>query len=119
VTHEEVFHEVHEWLVRLSQSGGGALRRKFFYLFTCEYCFSHWVTLGVLALTRFTLLFGDWRGYVLAGFSIVWAANIYMSLFARLRLNIKHEREEIQVVEQVLGIEPETEAKKRIAGRRP
>jgi hypothetical protein len=33
----------------------------------------------------------DWRGYLLAGFSIVWIANIYMSLYNRIRIDIKKE----------------------------
>ncbi len=76
------------------------LARKFFYLFTCEYCFSHWVTLLVLAMTRYTLLYPDWRGYVLGGFAIVWIANVYMSLFGRLRLDIREERLEIELKEE-------------------
>ena len=35
------------------------------------------------------------RGYLIAGFSLVWVANIYMSIFGRLRLEIKRERVEI------------------------
>ena len=73
---------------------GTFCRAKFFYLFTCEYCFSHYVTIGMLFLTRFTLVFADWRGYVIAGFSIVWIANLYMSLFGRLRLAITSERQD-------------------------
>jgi len=34
----------------------------------------------------------DWRGYLLAGFALVWIANIYMSLYAFLRIDIKKER---------------------------
>jgi hypothetical protein len=75
------------------------MERKFFYLFTCEYCFSHYVTAGFLAVTRYTLLFDDWRGYVIAGFSLVWLANVYMSLFGRLRLDIKEEKVEIEAAE--------------------
>jgi hypothetical protein len=37
-------------------------------------------------------LFSDWRGYIIAGFSIVWIANIYMSLFYLLRQGIKKEK---------------------------
>jgi hypothetical protein len=75
------------------------IQRKFFYLFTCEYCFSHYVTLLFLFLTGFRLLFDDWRGYVIAGLSLVWVANIYMSLFGRIRLDIKRERIEIETKE--------------------
>ena len=99
VTHEEVFREPREWCVRRSKTGKTLLERKFFYLFTCEYCFSHYVTIAALVTTRLTLLFDDWRGYLIAGFTTVWIANIYMSLFGRLRLDIKHERTEIEVAE--------------------
>ncbi len=45
VTHEEVFKEPREYCVKKSKSCQRLLQRKFFYLFTCEYCFSHYVTL--------------------------------------------------------------------------
>ena len=102
VTHEELFREPREWLAQRSETAPSLLARKFFYLFTCEYCFSHWVALLTLALTRFQLLYDDWRGYVVAGFSIVWIANVYMGLFGRLRLNIRHERAAIAVKEAEL-----------------
>ena len=103
VTHEEVFREPREWFVRMSRHHPNGLVRKFFYLFTCEYCFSHWVTIGFLAFTGFRILLDDWRGLVLAGFALVWLANVYMSLFGRLRLDIKHEKDEIAVVENELA----------------
>ena len=102
VTHEEVFREPREYCVRRSEEGRTLWERKFFYLFTCEYCFSHYVTIFFLVLTRYTLLFDDWRGYLIAFFSLVWVANIYMSLFGRVRLGIKHEKVEIKVKEEVL-----------------
>ena len=52
VTHEDIFRELREYCVQRSQSASGIVQRKFFYLFTCEYCFSHWVTLAVLAITQ-------------------------------------------------------------------
>ena len=33
--------------------------RKFFYVFTCEYCFIHYVTPFFLFITGFTLMFGQ------------------------------------------------------------
>ena len=75
------------------------LARKVFYLFTCEYCFSHWVTILFLFITRFRLLYDGWRGYVIAGFSLVWLANVYMSFFGRLRLDIREERLQIAAAE--------------------
>jgi hypothetical protein len=92
VTHEEVFREPREFCIRHSKKASTFFVRKFFYLFTCEYCFSHYITIAMLFLTDYHLLFGDWRGYLIGGFSLVWIANIYMSLFARLRVEIKKER---------------------------
>ncbi len=102
VTHEEVFREVHEYCVGRSQRDRRWYVRKFFYLFTCEYCFSHYVTLGFLVLTGYQLLLEGWRGYVIAGFALVWMANVYMSIYARLRLVIKAERVEIELKEEEL-----------------
>ena len=99
VTHEEVFREPREWCAAKSQSCRRLYSRKFFYLFTCEYCFSHYVTALFLLITRYTLLFDDWRGYVIAGFSLVWLANVYMSFFGRLRLEIREDRLEIAAEE--------------------
>ena len=96
VTHEEVFRELHEWCVGKSKSCRHLYQRKFFYLFTCEYCFSHYVTIFFLIVTQFKLLMEGWRGYLIAGFALVGVANLYMSIFARLRLEIKHERVEIE-----------------------
>jgi hypothetical protein len=92
VTHEEVFREPREYCVERSKNGRSIFTRKFFYLFTCEYCFSHYVTIFMLAITKFQLLFNDWRGYLIAGFALVWIANIYMSLYAFIRIDIKKER---------------------------
>jgi hypothetical protein len=92
VTHEEVFREPREWCAAKSTSCQRLPARKFFYLFTCEYCFSHYVTAFFLVITRYTLLFDGWRGYLIAGFSLVWLANIYMGFFARMRLGIVGER---------------------------
>jgi hypothetical protein len=100
VTHEEIFREPREWCKSKSENCRNLTQRKFFYLFTCEYCFSHYVTAAFLLLTRFKLLFDDWRGYVISLFALVWVANTYMGLFGRLRLDIKRERVEIAVKEQ-------------------
>jgi hypothetical protein len=99
VTHEELFREVREYCLHRSRTRPSLIERKFFYVFTCEYCFSHWVTAAALAITRFHLLYADWRGYVVAGFSLVWIANAFMSLFGRLRLDIREERLEIEHLE--------------------
>jgi hypothetical protein len=101
VTHEEIFREPRDWCLDKSKNCRRLFERKFFYLFTCEYCFSHYVTIGMLALTRYHLLFPDWRGYVLAGFSLVFIANLYMSGFGELRLEIRQDRQEIATKEEL------------------
>ncbi len=92
VTHEELFRELREWFAARIKSSRHLYSRKFFYVFTCEYCFSHYVAAFFLLITRYTLLFDDWRGYLVAGFSLVWVANIYMSFFGRMRLEIQEDR---------------------------
>ena len=99
VTQEEIFREWREWAKERSESAPTIFVRKFFYVFTCEYCFSHWVTVLVLILTGFRLLIDDWRGYVLAFFALPWLANQWMSLYRRLRVDIKHENALAEKVE--------------------
>ena len=99
ITHEDLFREPRDWCIKKSKSSRRLVARKFFYLFTCEYCFSHYVAAFFLFLTRFHLLFDDWRGYLVAGFSLVWLANVYMSFFGRLRLEIREEQVQIAAVE--------------------
>jgi hypothetical protein len=100
ITHEEVFREPRQFCQRRCEQARSFFSRKFFYLFTCEYCFSHYVAAALLAITRYKLLFPDWRGYLVAFFSVVWIANQYMSIYNRLRLDIKHEQVEIKANEQ-------------------
>jgi hypothetical protein len=104
VTHEELFREPREWCVLKSKTSAHILQRKFFYLFTCEYCFSHYVTIGFLILTRYRLWLDDWRGYVLGGFALVFIANAYMSAFGELRLEIRQDRQEIAANDEVAEI---------------
>ena len=102
VTHEQIFLEPREYCKRQSEVGKTFFYRKFFYLFTCEYCFSHYVTVVLLLITKYKLLFMDWRGYLIAGFSLIWVANLYMSLFLLLRTNIKKEGTDVKVKEEEL-----------------
>jgi hypothetical protein len=100
VTHEEVFREPRDFCQEQSKQAPSLTRRKFFYLFTCEYCFSHYVAAFFLIVTRFKLLYPDWRGYLIALFALVWVANQYMSIYNHLRLDIKHEQVEIRAKEK-------------------
>ena len=101
VTHEDIFREIREYCLKQSQDARSIVTRKFFYIFTCEYCFSHYVTLAVLIVTQFRLLYEDWRGYAVSGLSLVWVANHYMSLFGRIRIGIKSERIDVKLKEEL------------------
>jgi hypothetical protein len=100
ITHEEIFREPHEYCVRMSKQSTRVVTRKFFYALTCEYCFSHYVTIFFLALTHFKLLMDNWVGYVIAGFALVWIANIYMSLYGFLRTDLKKEKLKTRIEEK-------------------
>lgn len=100
VTHEEILREPREFCLDRCRDGRKWYQRKFFYLFTCEYCFSHYMALLTIIATDFKMLYTDWRGYVVSVFALVWIANTYMSIYARLRLDIKKERVEIAIKEE-------------------
>ena len=97
VTHEEILKETRDVCVEKSKNSNSLFKRKFYYLFTCEYCFSHYVTLFFLFITRYHLIFDDWRGYLIGLFSLVWIANIYMSIFGILRVGLKKEKIEADI----------------------
>lgn len=102
VTHEEVFREPREYCQNKSEKGKTLLERKFFYLFTCEYCFSHYIVLIFLIITKYQLLYSGWRGYLIAFFALVWIANVYMSLFGFIRVGMKSERMDAKLKEAEL-----------------
>jgi hypothetical protein len=102
VVYEEVFRELRDWCQDKSQRCHRLAQRKFFYLFTCEYCFSHWVTLGALLITRWQLLIPGWRGYVLAYFALVFVSNAYLNLYARLKVDITSEKKTIEHKEKAI-----------------
>ena len=106
VTHEELFAEPRTYCVQRSTTDPRWWVRKFFYLGTCEYCFSHYVALGAVLITGFRLLLPDWRGVFIAWFAVVWVANQYMGIHGRLRLGIKSQRTEIRVLEEQLSAPP-------------
>ena len=108
VTHEEVFREPREYCIEKSKTCRHLIQRKFFYLFTCEYCFSHYVTIAFLIITKYHLLFTDWRGYLVGGFALVWIANIYMSIFGLVRVGLKKEKMEADIKEvELKEVKPE------------
>jgi hypothetical protein len=107
VTHEEIFKEPRDFCIRKSRFCKTMFERKFFYLFTCEYCFSHYVTLLFLFITKFHLLYDGWRGYLIGGFALVWMANVYMSIFGFIRVGMKKEKMDADIEELKLKKEKE------------
>ncbi|MFL6262226.1 MAG: hypothetical protein ACJ76Y_21225 [Thermoanaerobaculia bacterium] len=118
VTHEEIFSEPREYCAERARCARSLAVRKFFYLFTCEYCFSHYVTIFFLIVTRYRLLLDDWRGYLIAFFALVALANVYMSSFGRLRQEVKSEKLEAKKKEKELE-EPAVVPATSLAAARP
>ena len=48
--------------------------------------------LVVLLVTRYRLLYDDWRGFLVSFFSLVFVANVYLAAYARLRVDITSEK---------------------------
>ena len=121
VTHEEILQEPRTYCLEQSRCARSLLARKFFYAFTCEYCFSHWVALAAVGVTGFGLLLAGWRGHAIGWLSLVWIANVYMAVFARLRLEVKQERLEIAHQERQQRpdvVRPQGAPFRRISGER-
>lgn len=100
VVFEEVFREAREYCKCRSETCSRILEKKFFYLFTCEYCFSHYVTVLFLFITGYHLLFLDWRGYLISFFALVFVANAYLNLYNRLRIDITAQKVQTKATEQ-------------------
>jgi hypothetical protein len=103
ITHEEIFREPRDYCAGRSRDCRHLLQRKFFYALTCEFCLSHYVAAAWLWITHYQLLFDAWRGYLIAWFSLVWIANLYMAIFGRLRLEIQSQRLDIEEEKRDLG----------------
>ena len=99
VTHEEVLREPRDFCTRKSQDSRSLVCRKFFYLFTCEYCFSHWVAAAFLIITHYKLLYPDWRGYLVSLFALVYVSNFYIGVFGHVKLEVRKDRAEIKAIE--------------------
>lgn len=100
VTHEEIVREPRERARAQSEHARTLVARKFFYVFTCEYCFSHYVAAAAVAGTHYRLLLPDWRGAVIGWLALVAVANVYLSFYGRLRVDIKSERLDVARKEQ-------------------
>jgi hypothetical protein len=55
-------------------------------------------------MTRFHLVFPDWRGTLMAFFSLPYVANLYMGLFAQTKLEAKKDHVSAKVIQEELEI---------------
>ena len=116
VVFEDIFRELRDWCSRRSKTCGTLLQRKFFYLFTCEYCFSHWVTAAFMIATNYQLMYRGWRGYVIGFFALVFVANAYLNLYSRLRVDITSEKKEIEAKErEIEKLDTEIQSRQQVA----
>ena len=100
VTHEEVFREPRQYCQQQCNPAPSFRTAQVLLLFTCEYCFSHYVAAAILARRAGTNCSSRLARLPVAFFALVWVANQYMSIYNRLRLDIKHEQVEIHAEEQ-------------------
>ncbi len=114
VVFEEIFREPRDFCKHRSENCPNLFERKFFYLFTCEYCFSHYVAVFFLVVMRYRLLYDGWRGYLVGFFSLVFLANAYLNLYSRLRVDITSEKKAIEVkAKEAEAVQREIEVKDR------
>ncbi|WP_392436685.1 hypothetical protein ACF3N7_06670 [Cruoricaptor ignavus] len=92
VTNERIFQEFREKCQHRSESSDNLPGKLFYYLPTCHYCFSHYVAIFFLILTKFKMLTDNWTGYLISGFAVVFVANSYITVYAILRQMLKVER---------------------------
>lgn len=102
VTQEDIFRELREYAEHRSSDATQWWKRKFFYVFTCHYCFSHYVTAVLIGVTGYKLLATNWFGYVIAFFALVWIANQYISFYAWLRQQYKAQKYEAKGLEHIV-----------------
>ncbi len=88
VTKEEVFREWRE-ICNRNKICGALLKRKFFYVWTCEYCFSHWVAFATVLATGHRIGYSDWRGFIVAVFFLVAIANVFMTVYQMSRAALR------------------------------
>jgi hypothetical protein len=89
-TQEEIFRECRDSLKAFQQHHSSSLLcQKLAYMPLCPYCLSHYVAAVFVALLRFRMLADDWRGYVVSLFTLVLIANLYVTLYNLLRVNLR------------------------------
>lgn len=71
----------------------GVFVTKPFYMPTCEYCTSFWVTLVYLTqITPLRMVQEGWRGLLIAEFFVMGFAVIYMAVYSRIRVETAKDK---------------------------
>lgn len=90
VTREEIFKGFRDTLNDYQKRHADSLwRSKLAYLPTCPFCFSHYVAAVFVALFQFKMLSTSFTGYVASLFTVVLIANVYISAYNLLRVQLR------------------------------
>lgn len=101
-TKEEIFKDIREECFKkwCKNKNLPYLVRKVCYIPTCEYCFSFWFTLSMCFVFQHQLCYNDWRGHILAH-GVTWGlAVLYMSIYQRIRVDIRLDQVTANKVDQ-------------------
>lgn len=114
-TTEEIFRQPREFCAQQHQhyddlTANGAQRfagrlrylllAKLCYVPTCDFCFSFWVSLVVVWIAEYSMYYNGWRGFALATFVVMGVANVYLSGFSHLRVDLRKERAVAETIEK-------------------
>jgi hypothetical protein len=116
-TTEEVFRQPREFCAARHRQYGDLLRRrdsasmaerarlfvleKACYVPTCDFCLSFWLSLVVVWIADYALFFEGWRGFALATFVVMGVANVYLSVFSHLRVDLRKQRATAEKIEKL------------------
>jgi hypothetical protein len=117
ITTEEIFRQPREFCASRNRHYGGLydqrdqaslgararylLLSKLCYVPTCDFCLSFWVSLAIVWIAGYSLYFDDWRGFALALFVVMGIANVYLSAFSHLRVDLRKERAAAEKIEKL------------------
>lgn len=106
VTKEELFREWRQYCQKRCCQQYPLLLCKFFYIFTCEYCFSHYVAAVAVLMSGFRLLNEGWLGFLFAWLGVVWVANVYLTIYGLLRTMLRWARARADAMERGVNSSP-------------
>lgn len=98
VTQEELFKDFRDWICAWSKNKSLA-HKKCAYLFTCYYCFAHYVALGVY------LMFNEpvYDSHIIGYFCLLVCAHVELTLFNLLRVVLRWIRAKANTQEAIFN----------------